>query len=260
MTFVLPNKTEIKKTICSTCSYEIVYPLEKRCPICSFQDKENLEDQFELKEFDWENFVPKKRPQQNQQKQNQNNQKRRNKKQNQNQNKKKKQSTIARTPDVLFKTCDVRVSQIVEVKNHPTGDELYLLDINYGAESTLQIVAKVKKHFTPKELINRKVVTVHNLRPAKIRGIISKAMMFAGNDKEGKVGLLIPPESSEVGSKVYPKGMSDIRPSQNVNKKQWKKIVNVFKVRNGIAEVNSVPLVTNEGEIKCELEDGSPIH
>ena len=54
----------------------------------------------------------------------------------------------------------------------------------------IQLVAGLKEHYSKEELEGKKVIIVSNLKPAKIRGIESKGMLLAAEDKKGKIGIL----------------------------------------------------------------------
>ncbi|MFH1776405.1 MAG: methionine--tRNA ligase subunit beta [Candidatus Omnitrophota bacterium] len=87
-----------------------------------------------------------------------------------------------------FKKMEIKIATIVEVKDHPNADKLYLLTINLGTEQR-QIVAGIKKHYSPEELLNKNIVVVTNLEPATIRGIESKGMLLAAQGEDNIVLL-----------------------------------------------------------------------
>ena len=96
---------------------------------------------------------------------------------------------------------DVRVARIVDVKEHPNADKLYVLQIDMGDERR-QVVAGIRKDYPIEGLRGRKVVVLANLEPANLRGIESRGMLLAGED-EATVGLLIPPEDVPLGSQIF---------------------------------------------------------
>ena len=63
-----------------------------------------------------------------------------------------------------------------------------------------QIVAGIKGHYTPEELIGKKVVVLCNIKPAKLCGVESQGMILAGGEEN--VALLVPDRDIPVGSKV----------------------------------------------------------
>src|SRR3989344_5843758 len=83
-----------------------------------------------------------------------------------------------------FKKVELIIAQIKEVKEHPNADRLYLLKIDTGKEEK-QLVAGIRKSYTPEQLIGRRVVVVNNLQPAVIRGEESNGMVLAVTDEKG---------------------------------------------------------------------------
>lgn len=81
------------------------------------------------------------------------------------------------------------VGKILEVKDHPNADSLYLLKVDLGQLGKKQVVAGLKKHFRKEDLTGRKAVFVANMKPAKLRGEMSEAMVLAADDG-ARVGLL----------------------------------------------------------------------
>jgi tRNA-binding EMAP/Myf-like protein len=77
----------------------------------------------------------------------------------------------------------MKVGKIIEVKDHPNADSLYLLKVDFKTE-TRQVVAGLKKYFTPDQLKNLTTIFVTNLKVAKLRGELSEAMSMIAEDKE----------------------------------------------------------------------------
>ena len=82
-----------------------------------------------------------------------------------------------------FKKLDLKIAEIKEVKDHPNADRLYLVKVNTGSEEK-ELVAGIKKGYKIEDLIGKQVVIVDNLEPAIIRGVESKGMILAAQDKE----------------------------------------------------------------------------
>ena len=99
-----------------------------------------------------------------------------------------------------FKKIELIVAQIKEVKEHPNADRLYVLKVDTGQEER-QIVAGIRKAYTPEQLVGRRVVLVANLEPATIRGEVSNGMLLAASD-ENAMSLLILDKEIVLGSKV----------------------------------------------------------
>ena len=94
----------------------------------------------------------------------------------------------------------LKVAEIIEVKEHPDADKLYVLQINLGKEKR-QLVAGLKEHYSKDELKNKKIIVVTNLKYAKLRGVESQGMLLAAEDEKGTVGVLTVNKSG-VGSSV----------------------------------------------------------
>lgn len=80
-----------------------------------------------------------------------------------------------------FKKVELKTAKILDVKDHPSADKLYVMEIDLGSEKR-QIVAGIKNYYTPGELAGKNIVVVTNLEPATIRGVESKAMLLAASD------------------------------------------------------------------------------
>ncbi len=99
-----------------------------------------------------------------------------------------------------FKKLELRTAEILEAKNHPDADRLYVLRIKVG-EAEKQVVAGIKKGYTLESLIGKKVVVVNNLEPAVIRGVESQGMLLAASDAD-RIVLLSPDQDIPSGSPV----------------------------------------------------------
>jgi len=101
---------------------------------------------------------------------------------------------------------DLKVAQIIDVQDHPNADKLIVLQVDVGTEKR-QLVAGLKEYYSKEELLNKKIIVVTNLKPAKLRGVESNGMLLAGQDGKN-VGLLTVSESSP-GDKVYIEGLEN---------------------------------------------------
>lgn len=103
--------------------------------------------------------------------------------------------------EITVDALDLRIGEIEEISDHPNAEKLYVMKVNFGSE-TRQLVAGLKTYYTKEEMQNRKIVVVMNLKPAKLRGIESRGMLLAAEDKSGIVSLLAPLSDEDVGTKV----------------------------------------------------------
>ena len=83
-----------------------------------------------------------------------------------------------------FKKLELRTAKIVDVKDHPDADRLYVIEVEIAQEKR-QVVAGIKSSYQPEDLIGKSVVVVVNLEPATIRGVESNGMILAASDENG---------------------------------------------------------------------------
>lgn len=94
----------------------------------------------------------------------------------------------------------LQVGKIVKVDAHPNADRLYVLQVDLGAEKR-QVVAGLRQHYNPKELLHKNVIVFTNLQPSIIRDVESKGMLLAASSN-GKVVLLAPEKDIELGARI----------------------------------------------------------
>eukprot|EP00879_Flechtneria_rotunda_P016430 GHRR01017194.1.p1 GENE.GHRR01017194.1~~GHRR01017194.1.p1 ORF type:complete len:396 (+),score=148.00 GHRR01017194.1:73-1260(+) len=98
---------------------------------------------------------------------------------------------------------DIRVGQIVSVQQHPNANALYLEEIDVGEEKPRQVISGLVK-FVPKDKMeNRRVVVCCNLKPAKMRDIMSYGMVLcSSSDSHDQVDPITPPDGVPVGERI----------------------------------------------------------
>lgn len=94
-----------------------------------------------------------------------------------------------------FGKLDLRVATIITAEPIEGADKLLKLSVDVGTE-TRQIVAGIAKSYAPADLPGKHVVLVANLKPAKIRGVVSQGMLLAADD--GNHGLELVSVSSAI--------------------------------------------------------------
>ncbi|MDE1921088.1 MAG: hypothetical protein KGJ09_07545 [Candidatus Omnitrophica bacterium] len=99
-----------------------------------------------------------------------------------------------------FRKLELVVAQIKEVREHPNADRLYVLQVDTGKD-VRQIVAGIRKAYTPEQLVGRRIILAANLEPAVIRGEASNGMLLAASDADG-MALLMPDKEMSLGSVV----------------------------------------------------------
>ncbi len=99
-----------------------------------------------------------------------------------------------------FRKVELIVARIKEAKEHPNADRLYVLKVDTGKDER-QVVAGIRKTYTPEQLVGRRVILVANMEPAVIRGETSNGMLLAASDANG-MALLMPDKDMALGSIV----------------------------------------------------------
>ncbi|MDD4587616.1 MAG: methionine--tRNA ligase [Heliobacteriaceae bacterium] len=79
-----------------------------------------------------------------------------------------------------FSRLDLRVVEVVAAKKVPKADKLLELQVKLGDE-VRTVVSGIAQHYTPEELVGKRVVLVANLKPVKLRGILSQGMILAAS-------------------------------------------------------------------------------
>lgn len=108
-------------------------------------------------------------------------------------------------PPVDVGRLDFRIGKIINVKKHPDADTLYVEEIDVGEGKRRTVVSGLVKHVPIEEMQNRVVVLLCNLKPAKMRGVTSEAMVMCASSAE-KVEILTPPPNSVPGDTVHVDG------------------------------------------------------
>lgn len=96
-----------------------------------------------------------------------------------------------------FAAMDLRVGKIIGAENVKKSDNLLKLMVDIG-EKHIQVVAGVAKKYSPEEVLNKTVIVLVNLPPAKLFGIKSEGMLLATDDNMS----LLTVEDAEIGEKI----------------------------------------------------------
>lgn len=98
-----------------------------------------------------------------------------------------------------FKKVEMVVAQVKEAKKVDKADKLLELTVDTGTD-TRTLVAGIALYYQPDELVNKKIIIVKNLKPAKLRGILSHGMILAASTPDGRPFIPIIPEETPVGA------------------------------------------------------------
>ncbi len=169
----------------------------------------------------------------------------------------------------VFAQAFLQVSKIVKAEKHPSADTLFKLQVQVGPQETdtKQVVSGIYNHYTADQLLHRYIVTIMNLKPVKLKGEQSDAMLLAGSNAQKQVFLLDPPSGSQIGDLVYVENKKEqtkfhgTSAEQRCSPKNWEKVVEGLKVLGGKATFLKQNLVTDRGYLTvAQLEDGCEIH
>ncbi|KAJ8907150.1 hypothetical protein NDN08_003632 [Rhodosorus marinus] len=150
---------------------------------------------------------------------------------------------------------DIRVANILKAENHPDADGLYLEQIDVGDDKPRTVCSGLRKFFTTPDLLLGPCLCVCNLKPAKMRGIVSEAMVLCATSTNGSiVELVMPPEGSTVGTRVVFEGEEGEPDAQLNPKKQiFEKIaVDFITTEQLVATWKGKPFSTPQGVCKVK--------
>ena len=122
---------------------------------------------------------------------------------------------------------DIRVGLILSAEKHPDADALYVEKVDVGEAEPRTVVSGLVKYMEASALQNRRAVLLCNLKPAKMKGIESQAMVLAASNADHTiVELLSPPDGVPVGERVTFEGHpgEPLPPNQVAKKKIWEAV------------------------------------
>ncbi|KAH0885249.1 hypothetical protein HID58_061345 [Brassica napus] len=159
----------------------------------------------------------------------------------------------AATLEITMARLDIRVGKILKAEKHPNADSLYVEQIDVGGGEIRTVVSGLVKYIPLEEMQNRMVCVLCNLKPSKMRDIMSQAMVLAASSSDGsKVELVEPPESATIGERVRfagHEGEPDV--VLNPKKKVWETLlVDLNTNENLVACYKDIPFTTDAGVCK----------
>lgn len=90
-----------------------------------------------------------------------------------------------------FAKVDLRIGTIIEAEKMPKANKLLVLKVDTGID-VRTIVSGIAEHFTPEEVIGRRVTVLVNLAPRALRGVESEGMLLLTNTADGKLVFVSP--------------------------------------------------------------------
>jgi methionyl-tRNA synthetase len=76
-----------------------------------------------------------------------------------------------------------------------------VLKIDLGSEQR-QLVAGIRAHYQPEDLLGKQIIVVANLQPATLRGVESQGMLLAASDDQGRLAIVTPEKPIANGAQV----------------------------------------------------------
>jgi methionyl-tRNA synthetase len=100
-----------------------------------------------------------------------------------------------------FKKVELKVAKVLEAEEVPGAEKLLKLKIDLGSE-TRQLVAGIKKEYSPGELVSALIVVAATLEPRTVMGVESQGMLLAASGEDGSPVILRPDKDVKPGSIV----------------------------------------------------------
>lgn len=155
---------------------------------------------------------------------------------------------------------NLQVGLILKAWKHPSADSLLVEEIDLGDGSSRQVVSGLAKYYSPEDLTNRRVVLITNVKPGKLRDVMSSGLVLCASNKEHTaVEPLTPPEGAKIGESISFSGFEG-KPEDVLNpkKKQLDKITpHLYTDDKGVATYKGIPFMTSVGPCTASLSNAS---
>ena len=100
-----------------------------------------------------------------------------------------------------FAKLQFQVGEIIACEAVKKSKKLLCSQVKIGSQ-VKQIVSGIKAHYTPEEMVGKKVMVVVNLKPAKLAGILSEGMLLCAEDADGNLSLITPEKPMPSGAEI----------------------------------------------------------
>ena len=111
---------------------------------------------------------------------------------------------IEAKPEITFEDfakLQFQVGEIIACEAVKKSKKLLCSQVRIGSQ-VKQIVSGIKAHYTPEEMVGKKVMVVVNLKPAKLAGVLSEGMLLCAEDAEGNLALMTPDKDMPAGAEI----------------------------------------------------------
>lgn len=100
-----------------------------------------------------------------------------------------------------FMKMQFQVGEIIQCEEVPKSKKLLCSQVKIGSH-VKQIVSGIKAHYTPEEMVGKKVMVLVNLKPAKLAGVLSEGMLLCAEDENGNLALMVPEKKMPSGAEI----------------------------------------------------------
>ena len=100
-----------------------------------------------------------------------------------------------------FEKMQFQVGEIISCEAVKKSKKLLCSQVKIGSQ-VRQIVSGIKAHYTPEEMVGKKVMVLTNLKPAKLAGVLSEGMILCAEDEEGNLSLVMPEKEMPAGAEI----------------------------------------------------------
>ena len=100
-----------------------------------------------------------------------------------------------------FAKMQFQVGEIIACEAVPKSKKLLCSKVRIGSQ-VKQIVSGIKQHYTPEEMVGKKVMVLVNLKPATLAGVVSEGMLLCAEDGDGNLALVTPEKNMPAGAEI----------------------------------------------------------
>ena len=100
-----------------------------------------------------------------------------------------------------FGKMQFQVGEIISCEAVKKSKKLLCSQVKIGSQ-VKQIVSGIKAHYTPEEMVGKKVMVLVNLKPAKLAGVLSEGMLLCAEDADGNLALMTPEKKMPAGAEI----------------------------------------------------------
>ncbi len=111
---------------------------------------------------------------------------------------------IEQKPEITyddFAKLQFQVGEIIACEEVKKSKKLLCSQVKIGTQ-VKQIVSGIKAHYTPEQMVGKKVMVLMNLAPRKMAGIVSEGMLLCAEDAEGNLALMTPEKAMPSGAEI----------------------------------------------------------